>query len=249
MFLLVCLKVSVILIIAQARLINSGLPGRTWGHFPVQADLGYWWGESTLAKGMPENSSETRASFAWNVIFKLKPWIRNGGSVWFLLKTRWSFVVQPSFDLKRERTYCVWMDLSFHLSYSIWLFFQTWNLWFRWGTQHRQSEVGANAGAMWKLCLVQDTLSCLTTICSSFFPNLLPSSPSRKDLYYTRFFFKYRAITTIKNSKGCLVWFVLTDPLINLFLQDSYWNFWGEHFKQQICADLKNISIYHVLYT
>lgn len=63
--------------------------------------------------------SLTRASFAWNPIFKPKPWKKNGGSVWFLHKTRWSFVVQPRFDLEPERPYCAWLDpvlcFMFHL--------------------------------------------------------------------------------------------------------------------------------------
>lgn len=74
---------------------------------------------SRCARALPRNTSETGADFAWNLIFKLKPWIEKGGSVWFLLKTRWSFVVQPSFDLKTERAPCVWLALilpfMFHL--------------------------------------------------------------------------------------------------------------------------------------
>lgn len=82
--------------------------------------------QSILAQAVPKlcqgSTSETGADFAWNLIFKLKPWRRKKKrwfSVVFLLKTRWTFVVQPSFDLKTERARRVWLGLvsafMFHL--------------------------------------------------------------------------------------------------------------------------------------
>lgn len=111
----------VIIIITRTRLLNTWtFECRMRSPLPHVGCWGADEAESMLANifPVPRNSSETRASFAWNPIFKPKPWKKKvvqcgfytkpGEALWFSRVLTWS-----------QRELCVCLDLvlcfMFHL--------------------------------------------------------------------------------------------------------------------------------------
>ena len=92
------------------------------------------------------NSSETRASFAWNPIFKPKPWKKWWFGVVFA-QNQVMLCGSATFWLEaRESSLCLAGScFMFHVPFGF--VSPTWNLGFRWGVLNKENEGGMKSGA------------------------------------------------------------------------------------------------------
>lgn len=178
-----------------------------------------------------EHSSETGADFAWNLIFKLKPWIKKkvvrcgfyskpGEALWLRQVLTWR---------QRGLTVCGWV--SFCLSCSIWFYFPD----LKSGGQMRgiQWVKGAwhEMGCRWRQSQLSRAMQSSEFLSAASSPNApwkdCSNSKTFKIIVQGR-----ELLTPFKNSKGdwALV-YANKSSNKSVFVTHSYWKFRGKHFK------------------
>lgn len=141
----------------------------TWGCWGSKVHISW-----RLAHILSIRSSETRAGFAWNPIFELKPLKKNSSSVWFFTQNQVKPCGSAKFWLEaRENSLCLdGSCFTFHVPFGS--LGQTWNLGFRQGIQNEENWVGMKSGAdEHSISFIRAMPLSWVTVCSCFLSTCL----------------------------------------------------------------------------